>query len=786
MILFENWEIRVQGAPCTSYKLHQYDNEVHEIVISGVPDDWRWELLVSIGSHLDIIIMNKDEDRTTIRTLLTDKTLVEKGTYLIQLRGTRDTKIRHTNILRIRVDRTLTGDGHWPEVPTEFKQIEQNIHEMNEHPPIPGENGYWKIWDLDSHSYQESAFPLEDTDYEKVKNKPRINGEELIGDKTGKALGLLDADTIFTIDMSKAVPVTSDEVTLIDFTEAVGGYEAFVGFLSGLRSGKNPIIIASGIIFQPISLSSETLTLIANMGGAENVMSASFIIALNLDVDSSKVIGIVGNMSYSMGENLGAISEMPDYLREQVRPGMYAVDDTNGDSIVVPCRLPTNTMFVIKDELIQGSDATAVWGSVENFKKYCDGSAELFTSVGFVHADKNSMEISSFIDFFDNGYVNRLKAYFYTESGLVLREFEDSTETVRYTETFIMTWDLSDVNYIATDLNSLLDRKTTRIKPDSNFAYPIDEPYGTEYTGDTKKFWEFLHYRDYETVTIAIETILVSDDGNKAKTYVFENCTIDFYMGVYSIGNGKQRVASISSKTGDAYIRVYSNPEYGSVTHAAIKYIEKNCIVINPKRIDGYVIPIKEPVEEMNGSYFGVENETYGFYPKPMGLPKPTAEDAGKVPVVNADGTGYVLKGDRKWTMLGETDCSVVSGNITYNSLDNFTEFLIKAETVKNNSSTDSGYYLNINAKSVSQFSLTINDSSLNTDFIQWVLVRFNGLIWEVTSTPGAVSESNLTNAQPRIPYNYVLDVGVATMFELAAPLPEYRAVSGKITVWGR
>ena len=157
MILFENWEIRAKGP---LYNIRQYDNEVHEIVISNVPENWRWELLISFGSHLDIITMQKDEDGTTIRTLLKDRILFEKGIYIIQLRGTKDTKIRHTNILQMRVDRSLSGDAQWPEVPTEFKQVEQNIHEMNEHPPIPGENGYWKIWDLDRDEYVESLLPL--------------------------------------------------------------------------------------------------------------------------------------------------------------------------------------------------------------------------------------------------------------------------------------------------------------------------------------------------------------------------------------------------------------------------------------------------------------------------------------------------------------------------------------------------------------------------------------------------------------------------------------------------
>ena len=177
--------------------------------------------------------------------------------------------------------------------------------------------------------------------------------------------------------------------------------------------------------------------------------------------------------------------------------------------------------------------------------------------------------------------------------------------------------------------------------------------------------------------------------------------------------------------------------------------------------------------------------------PAGLGVPPISGpEDAGKVPTVNGDGTGYVLEavsgGEREWTMLGETDCSVVSGNIIYDGLDNYTEFLIKAETVKNDSSSQSGYSLYINEEAIAQFPVSIRNSSLATEYFQWAAARFNGLVWEITATPGATLETNLAMADPKTPYNFVLDVGAASKFELRAPLPQYQAVSGKITVWGR
>ena len=49
---------------------------------------------------------------------------------------------------------------------------------MNGHPPIPGENGFWMLWELDSHSYKESAFPL-------PKGLNGVNGKDGVDGKNG-------------------------------------------------------------------------------------------------------------------------------------------------------------------------------------------------------------------------------------------------------------------------------------------------------------------------------------------------------------------------------------------------------------------------------------------------------------------------------------------------------------------------------------------------------------------------------------------------------------------------
>lgn len=159
MILFDNWRIKYVG----ELLARQYDNLSRTLLVKGVPDGWDWTMMVQTGEYFDVIALAPMEEGVGV--VLTEEQLSLDGYYSMQLVGTlKDDGVtkRHTNVLQVYVGESLSGDANWPTVPSEFRQIENNIRELNANPPIPGENGYWMIWDLDSHSYVESAFPLPD------------------------------------------------------------------------------------------------------------------------------------------------------------------------------------------------------------------------------------------------------------------------------------------------------------------------------------------------------------------------------------------------------------------------------------------------------------------------------------------------------------------------------------------------------------------------------------------------------------------------------------------------
>ena len=134
----------------------QYDNLSHSLVVVGdLPAGYTWDMLVEARGKYNVIPLTSTE--TGASAPLTDDQLAFGDTYYaFQLRGVQGDLIHHTNAVQVYVPETIVGPGTWPVLPTEFSQAEANIRELNAHPPVPGENGYWMLWDLDTHSYVQS------------------------------------------------------------------------------------------------------------------------------------------------------------------------------------------------------------------------------------------------------------------------------------------------------------------------------------------------------------------------------------------------------------------------------------------------------------------------------------------------------------------------------------------------------------------------------------------------------------------------------------------------------
>lgn len=174
MIYFKDWEISHDG----SILARQYDHLSRVLLVRGTPQGYDWEMRVRKGDWYEVIPLSPMEG--DVGCVLTEKHLALWGWYSLQLVGTLRTDgvtVQHSNVISVFVAESLT-DGDWPASPSEFTRLESNVREMNCHPPIPGENGFWMLWELDSHSYKESAFPL-------PKGLDGINGKDGVNGKDG-------------------------------------------------------------------------------------------------------------------------------------------------------------------------------------------------------------------------------------------------------------------------------------------------------------------------------------------------------------------------------------------------------------------------------------------------------------------------------------------------------------------------------------------------------------------------------------------------------------------------
>lgn len=155
MFTFDDWNLSYDGQVLAM----QHDNKSRQILVQGTfPAGYTWAMEVQVGTAWDAIVLSPVSGG--LAALLTQDNLAYAGWYEMQLRGAQGDVVRRTNIIRVHVPRSLSGTGQWPTVPSEFIQIEQRIADLNAHPSIPGENGYWLVWDPESQQYKESPYPL--------------------------------------------------------------------------------------------------------------------------------------------------------------------------------------------------------------------------------------------------------------------------------------------------------------------------------------------------------------------------------------------------------------------------------------------------------------------------------------------------------------------------------------------------------------------------------------------------------------------------------------------------
>lgn len=105
-------------------------------------------------------IINLTRAGNTCTAVLTKDMLPFTGKYIMQLRGISGDKVYHTDTFDCWVKYSIDPSNVYDPVPSEFYQIEDNIIEINNHPPYPDISGFWMIWNPATHQYELSTIPV--------------------------------------------------------------------------------------------------------------------------------------------------------------------------------------------------------------------------------------------------------------------------------------------------------------------------------------------------------------------------------------------------------------------------------------------------------------------------------------------------------------------------------------------------------------------------------------------------------------------------------------------------
>ena len=139
----------------------------------------------------------------------------EQDSFDVTLFGKGGSQEVPTNVVSLRLEKSNTL---WEQdAPEPQPSWLAKIIDLNNHPPIPGDHGYWMLWDTDKGEYVESDLPLPEVSsgggsWSQISGKPfnTIDGNTLVNRS-----GTLCVNTTDDAEQDNTRPITSSGVHVI-------------------------------------------------------------------------------------------------------------------------------------------------------------------------------------------------------------------------------------------------------------------------------------------------------------------------------------------------------------------------------------------------------------------------------------------------------------------------------------------------------------------------------------------------------------------------------------------
>lgn len=158
-------EIAVRGTEVTIIGTNIIGFEGNNLVNSitgNVDTESGWDFILKVfmvkTQQYNSIPMTRDNN--IIYVTLTSDMMPVGGKYIGQFEMTKDSQIMQTDQFEFWVNNSINLNAVWTPIPTTFEQLAENVRIMQLHPPVPGNNGFWLIWDVENSEYQESTQAL--------------------------------------------------------------------------------------------------------------------------------------------------------------------------------------------------------------------------------------------------------------------------------------------------------------------------------------------------------------------------------------------------------------------------------------------------------------------------------------------------------------------------------------------------------------------------------------------------------------------------------------------------
>lgn len=95
-----------------------------------------------------------------VYTVLTSDMIPVGGRYTGQFEMSYGMMVMQTEMFDFWVENSVNLNKAYTPIPSTFTQLATNVALMQQHPPYPGDTGFWMIWNLAEGEYQQSNLPL--------------------------------------------------------------------------------------------------------------------------------------------------------------------------------------------------------------------------------------------------------------------------------------------------------------------------------------------------------------------------------------------------------------------------------------------------------------------------------------------------------------------------------------------------------------------------------------------------------------------------------------------------